>query len=239
MSTANLAASKSHIDSTASLRISVPKAVVLLSGGLDSSTVLALALEAGDHCTALSFRYGQRHSIELQRAQLIAQHFGVEQLVIDVNIGAFGGSSLTDLNQSVPTQARPLSEEASQIPSTYVPARNTVFIALALSLAEAIGASKIYLGINAVDYSGYPDCRPEYLAAYQHLADLATKAGLEGNGPQLVAPLIALHKVDIVREARRLGVPIELTWSCYQGGEEPCGVCESCRIRQQALQQAD
>lgn len=229
------------------------KAVVLFSGGLDSSTVLALACERGDECTALSFRYGQRHTIELERAALIARHFGVSHLVIDVNIGAFGGSSLTDVRQSIPTESIPTQSiptqsipanpasttNPAQIPSTYVPARNTVFIALGLSLAESIGAEHLYLGINAVDYSGYPDCRPEYLEAYQRLANLATKAGLAGEGPKLLAPLIALSKVDIVREAKRLGVPIAQTYSCYQGTEQPCGVCESCLIRQKALDEAE
>ena len=212
----------------------IERAVVLLSGGLDSSTVLGLALEEGQHCTALSFRYGQRHTVELERAARIAGHFGVEQRIIDINIGSFGGSSLTDEAEAVPTAGIP----DGVIPSTYVPGRNTVFIAVGLSLAEAIDARKLYLGINAVDYSGYPDCRPEYLEAYQRLADLASRAGLEGCGARLTAPLIRMSKVDIVREALRLGVPIAQTWSCYQGGEQPCGVCDSCRIRDQALIEA-
>ncbi|MFC4455877.1 7-cyano-7-deazaguanine synthase QueC [Deinococcus sonorensis] len=210
------------------------RAVVLLSGGLDSSTVLALAQEAGDHCTALSFRYGQRHTIELERASRIARHFGADHRVIDINIGSFGGSALTDEAMDVPTDGT----ADGVIPSTYVPGRNTVFIAVGLSLAEAIGAERLYLGINAVDYSGYPDCRPEYLEAYQRLADLSSKAGLEGRGAKLTAPLILLSKPDIVREALRLGVPVQETWSCYQGGDEPCGVCDSCRIRDAALIEA-
>ncbi len=210
------------------------RAVVLLSGGLDSSTVLALAQEDGYTCTALSFRYGQRHTVELERAAQVARHFGADHRVIDINIGSFGGSALTDEHVAVPTEA------AAQgvIPPTYVPGRNTVFIAVGLSLAEATHAERLYLGINAVDYSGYPDCRPEYLDAYQRLADLATKAGLEGRGAALTAPLIELSKADIVREALRLGVPVAETWSCYQGGEEPCGMCDSCRIRDAALIEA-
>ncbi|THF86080.1 7-cyano-7-deazaguanine synthase QueC [Deinococcus sp. KSM4-11] len=207
------------------------RAVVLLSGGLDSSTVLAMAIKDGYTCTALSFRYGQRHTVELERASKIAAHFGADHRVIDINIGSFGGSALTDETITVPTDGT----ADGVIPPTYVPGRNTVFIAVGLSLAEAIDAERIYLGINAVDYSGYPDCRPEYLNAFQRLADLATKAGLEGHGAILTAPLVEMSKTDIVNAALQLGVPIELTWSCYQGGAEPCGVCDSCRIRDKAL----
>ena len=207
------------------------RAVILLSGGLDSSTVLGMATRDGFLCTALSFRYGQRHTVELERAATIARHFAADHRVVDINIGAFGGSALTDDTIAVPTEGT----TQGVIPSTYVPGRNTVFIAVGLSLAEAINADTIHLGINAVDYSGYPDCRPEYLEAFQRLADLATKAGLEGHGARLVAPLIEMTKEDIVREALNVGVPIEVTWSCYQGGSAPCGVCDSCRIRDAAL----
>lgn len=210
------------------------RAVVLLSGGLDSSTVLGMATRDGYACTALSFRYGQRHTVELERAAKVAAHFGADHRVIDINIGSFGGSALTDENIVVPTDGT----ADGVIPPTYVPGRNTVFIAVGLSLAEAIDAERVFLGINAVDYSGYPDCRPEYLSAYQTLADLATKAGLEGRGAVLTAPLAELTKADIVREALAVGVPIDVTWSCYQGGEEPCGVCDSCRIRDKALIEA-
>lgn len=210
------------------------RAVVLLSGGLDSSTVLGMATRDGYACTALSFRYGQRHTVELERAAKVAAHFGAAHRVIDINIGSFGGSALTDENIVVPTDGT----AEGVIPPTYVPGRNTVFLAVGLSLAEAINAERVFLGINAVDYSGYPDCRPEYLAAYQTLADLATKAGLEGRGAVLTAPLADMTKADIVREALAVGVPIDVTWSCYQGGEEPCGVCDSCRIRDKALIEA-
>ncbi|OOV12008.1 7-cyano-7-deazaguanine synthase QueC [Deinococcus sp. LM3] len=210
------------------------RAVVLLSGGLDSSTVLGMATRDGYACTALSFRYGQRHTVELERAATVAAHFGAVHRVIDINIGSFGGSALTDESMAVPTDGT----EDGVIPPTYVPGRNTVFIAVGLSLAEAIDAERVFLGINAVDYSGYPDCRPEYLSAYQTLADLATKAGLEGRGAVLTAPLAEMTKADIVREALAVGVPIDVTWSCYQGGEEPCGVCDSCRIRDKALIEA-
>jgi len=210
------------------------RAVILLSGGLDSSTVLGMATRDRYTCTALSFRYGQRHTVELERATSIARHFGAQHRIIDINIGSFGTSALTDENIDVPIEG----SAADVIPSTYVPGRNTVFIAVGLSLAEAIDAGTIHLGINAVDYSGYPDCRPEYLTAFQTLADLATKAGLEGHGAKLVAPLMRMTKTDIVREALSVGVPIAETWSCYQGGNEPCGVCDSCRIRDEALVQA-
>jgi 7-cyano-7-deazaguanine synthase len=211
------------------------KAVVLLSGGLDSATSAAQAIADGYEMIALSLFYGQRHDRELEAAKTIAQYLGIqEHFMLDVNLSQWGGSSLTDRAIAVPTAGI----EADVIPSTYVPGRNTVFLSIALSLAEAKGAEAIYLGINAVDYSGYPDCRPEYLEAVQKLAALSSKAGLEGHAPQLVAPLVLDTKVDIVRRALALGVPIELTWSCYQGGELPCGVCDSCRIRDKALIEA-
>lgn len=208
------------------------KAITLLSGGLDSATAAAQALVDGYDVVALSFRYGQRHEREIQSAQMVAQYLGIaEHFIMDVNLAQWGGSALTDQAIAIPTTG----VQAGVIPATYVPGRNTVFIAIALSLAEAQGAAAIYLGINAVDYSGYPDCRPEYLEVAQHLATLSSKAGLEGNAPKLVAPLVMDSKVDIVRKAFRLGVPLHLTWSCYQGGNQPCGQCDSCRIRDQAL----
>ncbi|MGP1381956.1 MAG: 7-cyano-7-deazaguanine synthase QueC [Thainema sp.] len=212
-----------------------PKAVILLSGGLDSATAAAQAIADGYEPIALSLRYGQRHDRELQAAQQIAQHLGIaEHQIIDVNLAQWGGSSLTDRNQALPQEG----VKPNEIPSTYVPGRNTVFIAIALSLAEAREADAIYLGINAVDYSGYPDCRPDYLSAFQRLAELSSKAGLEGHAPQLIAPLVRDSKVDIVKRAVQLGVPVPATWSCYQGGEEPCGRCDSCRIRDRALIEA-
>ncbi|AEB11406.1 7-cyano-7-deazaguanine synthase QueC [Marinithermus hydrothermalis] len=212
-----------------------PKAVALLSGGLDSATAAAQALADGYEVIALSFAYGQRHTRELTAAKEVAKALGIqEHYVLEVNLAQWGGSALTDPTIQVPTGG--VNPEV--IPPTYVPGRNTVFLAIALSLAEARGAEAIYLGINAVDYSGYPDCRPEYLEAFQRLANLATKAGLEGQAPRLVAPLVMDTKADIVRRALALGVPIERTWSCYQGGEEPCGLCDSCRIRDRALIEA-
>lgn len=209
-----------------------PTAIVLLSGGLDSATAAAQAIADGYAPIALSFRYGQRHERELEAARKLAIHLGIaEHHVMDVNLAQWGGSSLTDMNESLPQDGI----QDGAIPSTYVPGRNTVFISVALSLAEAKGAEAIYLGINAVDYSGYPDCRPEYLEAFQQLAQLSSKAGLEGKAPQLVAPLVMDSKVDIVHRALSLGVPIAETWSCYEGGKEPCGRCDSCRIRDKAL----
>ena len=212
-----------------------PSAVALLSGGLDSATAAALAIEAGYRLIALSLDYGQRHRRELQAAAAVAQALGIaEHHTLSVNLAAWGGSALTDAAQTVPT----CGLEPSVIPSTYVPGRNTVFIALGLSLAEARGAQRLVLGVNAVDYSGYPDCRPDYLAAFQELASLSSKAGREGRAPELWAPLVELSKSDIVMEALRLGVPIESTWSCYSGGDAPCGRCDSCRIRDAALHAA-
>ena len=210
-------------------------AIALLSGGLDSATATAQAIADGYTPIALSFRYGQRHERELDAARRIAAHFDLKQhLIVDINLAQWGGSSLTDVDQVLPQDG----VQPDVIPSTYVPGRNTVFIAIALSLAEAKSATAIYLGINAVDYSGYPDCRPEYLEAYQHLAQLSSKVGVEQQAPRLVAPLISDSKVDIVHRAIRLGVPIAETWSCYSGGDSPCGICDSCRIRDNALIEA-
>ncbi len=210
-------------------------AIALLSGGLDSATAAALAVEAGDQVIGLSFDYGQRHRRELEAAAALASRLGlVEHHVIQVNLASWGGSSLTDAAQAIPVGG----VEEGVIPSTYVPGRNTVFISLGLSLAEARDAHRIVLGVNAVDYSGYPDCRPDYLEAFQTLADLSSKVGREGRGPQLWAPLVTWSKQRIVEEALRLNVPIAETWSCYSGGERPCGVCDSCRIRDDALRAA-
>lgn len=213
-----------------------PIAIVLLSGGLDSATAAAQAIVDGYTVIALSFNYGQRHVRELFAAKQIAAHLGIqEHFTMEVNLAQWGGSALTDAAVTMPLEGG----QPNVIPTTYVPGRNTVFIAIALSLAEAKDATTIYLGINAVDYSGYPDCRPDYLEAYQHLATLSSKAGLEGNAPRLIAPLVLDSKVDIVRRAVQLGVPIAQTWSCYQGEATPCGLCDSCRIRDRALMEAD
>lgn len=211
------------------------KAVVLLSGGLDSATSAAQAIVDGYDVIALSLNYGQRHDRELHAANQVAAHLKIQDhFVMQVNLAQWGGSALTDPAIAVPTEGT----QSDAIPITYVPGRNTVFIAIALSLAEAKSAEAVYLGINAIDYSGYPDCRPEYLAAFQHLATLSSKAGLAGRAPKLVAPLVNDSKVDIVHRALHLNVPIALTWSCYQEGDQPCGVCDSCRIRDRALIEA-
>lgn len=208
-------------------------AVVLLSGGLDSTTALAVAQAEGFTPYALSFRYGQRHSVELESAKRIAEVMGVaEHVIADIDLRRFGGSALT-ADIEVP-KARSLSSMGAGIPITYVPARNTVFLSFALAWAEVLGASDIYVGVNALDYSGYPDCRPEYIAAYERMANLATAAGVEGRQHlQIHAPLIALTKADIIRRGLALGVDYGLTSSCYDPGADgrPCGQCDSCQLR--------
>ncbi len=209
----------------------MPKAVILLSGGLDSTTVLHQARVDGFDCYALSFDYQQRHQKELAAAQKIAQMAQVsEHRVVAFDLRSWGGSALTDSSIDLPID-RELGQMAQEIPVTYVPARNTIFLSFALAYAEAIQASRVYLGVNALDYSGYPDCRPAYIAAMQQVFDLGTKQGLGGNGIQIVAPLINLHKTEIIQLGNRLGVSWADTWSCYDGGELACGVCDSCQLR--------
>ncbi len=206
----------------------VTKAVVLLSGGLDSTTVAAMAKAAGREVYALSFDYGQRHGRELDAARAVANELGVARHeVLTLPLGALGGSALT-ADIAVPDAGADIGED---IPITYVPARNTVFIAFALAYAEVVDAQEIHLGVNAMDYSGYPDCRPEYIEAYQRVAELATKQGTEGRGPRLVTPLIEMSKADIVRAGVAAGAPLALTTSCYRGGDAACGTCESCVLR--------
>ncbi|MGB5831691.1 MAG: 7-cyano-7-deazaguanine synthase QueC [Thiohalocapsa sp.] len=203
-------------------------ALVLLSGGLDSATALGIAREQGFVCHALSVDYGQRHRAELDAARRIANSMGaVGHTIIPIGLGAVGGSALTDPNIDVP--GRP----TNGIPITYVPARNTVLLALALGQAEVIEATDIFVGVNAVDYSGYPDCRPEFIARFQQLADVATKAGVEGHGPSIRAPLIDMTKADIILRGTALGVDHSLTVSCYQADQDglACGACDSCRLR--------
>ena len=211
------------------------KAVVLLSGGLDSATALAIAREQGFDCYALSMDYGQRHRTELDAAQRVATAAGVtEHRIIPIALDAFGGSALTDPAIDVPEQG------GEGIPVTYVPARNTIFLALALGWAEVLQARDIFLGVNAVDYSGYPDCRPAFVSAFEQLANLATKAGVEGERFHIRAPLIDLTKAQIIREGVRLGVDYGLTVSCYQADAEgrACGACDSCRLRAQGFRDA-
>jgi 7-cyano-7-deazaguanine synthase len=204
------------------------RAIVLLSGGLDSATTLALAREQGFECYALSLEYGQRHAAELAAARRVAASLGVvEHKVIAIGLDAIGGSALTDPEIAVPD--RP----GEGIPVTYVPARNTVFLALALGWAEVLGARDLFIGVNAVDYSGYPDCRPEYIEAFERLARLATRAGVEGARFSIHAPLIHLSKAEIIAQGTRLGVDYARTVSCYAADAEgrACGVCDSCRLR--------
>jgi len=212
------------------------KAVILLSGGLDSSTVLYQARADGYDCYALSFDYQQRHRRELEAARDIAGFVGVrEHQVVSFDLRLWGGSALTDNQIDLPSD-RSLTEMGQTIPITYVPARNTIFLSFALGYAEAIAAAKVYIGVNAVDYSGYPDCRPDYIQAMQEVFRLGTKQGLEGKAIEIVAPLINLKKTEIIELGNSLGVPWEKTWSCYAGGEKACGVCDSCRLRLAAFQ---
>jgi 7-cyano-7-deazaguanine synthase len=204
------------------------RAIVLLSGGLDSTTVLALAREQDYACYALTIDYGQRHDAEVDAARVLARrHEAVEHRVVRVDYGQFGGSALTDPALAIPT------DPGQGIPITYVPARNTVMLSIALGWAEVLAADSIFIGVNAVDYSGYPDCRPEFIAAFQDLARVATKAGVEGRQIDIRAPLISMGKAEIVTLGTRLGVDYGLTVSCYQAGPDgcACGVCDACRFR--------
>lgn len=212
-----------------------PRAVILVSGGLDSTTVLAMARARGYACYTLSFDYGQRHRAELAAAERVSRALGdVEHKVVSLNLDSIGGSALTDPDIAVP-------EEASEgIPVTYVPARNTVFLSIALGWAEVLGADAIFIGVNAVDYSGYPDCRPEFVAAFETLANLATRAGVEGGKLRVEAPLMHMSKGEIIREGLQLGVDYSLTVSCYQATEAglACGKCDACRLRREGFQAA-
>lgn len=210
-------------------------AVILLSGGLDSATVLAMARQQGFSCYALSVDYGQRHHAELDAARRVSAALGaVEHRVVSIDLTGFGGSALTDKRIAVPEMA------SSGIPSTYVPARNTIMLSLALAWAEVLQAQDIFFGVNAVDYSGYPDCRPEYVEAFERMANLATKAAVEGNPLKLHAPLLHMSKAEIIRQGTQLGVDFGLTVSCYQADDEgrACGVCDSCRLRRAGFEEA-
>ena len=212
------------------------KAVVLVSGGLDSSTVLAMALDQGFECYTLAFDYGQRHRAELLAAHDLSEQMGAKlHKVVRLDLSTIGGSALTDMSIEVPDH-----EHSQGIPITYVPARNTVFLSIALGWAEVLGAQDIFIGVNAVDYSGYPDCRPDYIAAYETMANLATKAAVEGAPLRIQTPLIDMSKADIIREGSRLGVDYSLTVSCYQANQagEACGVCDSCYLRREGFEAA-
>lgn len=211
-----------------------PSAVVLLSGGLDSATCLAIAKDAGFAAHAISFRYGQRHQYELDRAAKLASHLSAaSHRIVDIDLAQFGGSALTDNEIDVP-KGDSVEEIGDAIPVTYVPARNTVFLSLALALAETLGANDIYIGVNALDYSGYPDCRPDFIDSFQTMANLATKAGVEGETQLTIhTPLIDLTKAQIIAKGVALGVDYGMTISCYDPGpdEEPCGHCDACLLR--------
>ena len=210
------------------------KAVILLSGGMDSTTLLALAQSQGYECYALSFRYGQRHNAELQAAMLIAQQAGIRHEVIDLDLSRFGGSALTDHSIEVP------SSQSAGIPVTYVPARNTIFLSIALGWAEVLHASHIFIGVTAVDYSGYPDCRPEFIQAFEKTANLATKAGIEGEPFTLHTPLIELSKAQIIQLGETLGVDYSKTVTCYNADEQgnACRICDACRLRIKGFEEA-
>ncbi len=216
------------------------KAVVLTSGGLDSTTAMAMARSEGYEIFCLSFRYGQRHALELEAAQRVAKTFGAKKhLVIDIDLSTIGGSALTD-NIDVP-KGRGQAEMHRKIPVTYVPARNTIFLSYALAWAEVLGASDIFIGVNAVDYSGYPDCRPEYIEAFERMANLATRAGVEGSaGLKIRTPLIRMSKAEIIKKGLELGVDYSMTHSCYDPSSEgqACGQCDSCLLRKKGFDEA-
>lgn len=214
-------------------------AVVLLSGGLDSATCLALAVSQGYQCHTISFDYGQRHAAELQAAQALSQTLGgLTHRVVNIDLAQIGGSALTDARIPVPIAST--SQQTNHIPLTYVPARNTIFLAYSLALAEVLGARHIFIGVNAVDYSGYPDCRPEFIAAFETMANLATKAAVEGQALHIHAPLQHLSKAEIIQLGTRLGVDYAKTVSCYQADEQgnACGVCDACQLRRHGFVQA-
>lgn len=223
------------IDMSTNTGATAKRAVILVSGGLDSTTVLAMARAAGYDCYTLSFDYGQRHRAELLAAERVSAVLGeVEHKVVKLNLDSIGGSALTDSNIAVP------EEETAGIPVTYVPARNTVFLSIALGWAEVLGAHDIFIGVNAVDYSGYPDCRPEYIAAYETMANLATRAGVEGQPITIHTPLMDMGKGAIIEAGAALGVDYSLTVSCYQATDAglACGKCDSCRLRSQGFADA-
>jgi 7-cyano-7-deazaguanine synthase len=219
--------------------MATPKAVILLSGGMDSATAAAVALDRGFEVYGLSFRYGQRHATELEAARRVAERLGVRRhVVLDIDLRAFGGSALTG-DLEVPKNT-PLERIGAAIPATYVPARNTIFLSFALAWAEVLGSADIFLGANALDYSGYPDCRPEYIEAYERMANLATRAGVEGSRFRIHTPLISLSKAEIVSLGTRLGVDYSLTWSCYDPTPDgtACGRCDACILRQKGFREA-
>ncbi|HTY46360.1 MAG TPA: 7-cyano-7-deazaguanine synthase QueC [Methanomassiliicoccales archaeon] len=213
------------------------KAVVLLSGGLDSTVTLAYALSVEEEVVALSFRYGQRHSRELEAARNVVKHYRLkEHYVVNVDLSAYR-SALTSPSVPVPKRAS-AKEIGSDIPVTYVPARNIIFLSIAAGLCESVDADTIYIGANALDYSGYPDCRPEFFQAFERVLEVGTKRGVEGRPVKVVAPILSRTKMEIVLLGKELKAPLNLTWSCYQGGEKACGVCDSCLLRLKGFREA-
>lgn len=215
------------------------KCVLLLSGGLDSATTLAIALDQDFEVHALTLKYGQRHENELQAAEKLAEHYEIEEhRIFEMDLASLASSALTDDSQPLPVD-RPADEISSVIPETYVPARNLVFLGLALAWAETLAAKAVFIGANSLDYSGYPDCRPEFYTAFQQVADLGTKRGLEGQAVEIRYPLINMTKAQIIKTGHELGVPFELTWSCYNGEDgKACGKCDSCVLRQKGFKEA-
>ena len=215
--------------------MTTPAAVVLLSGGLDSTVCLAVARRQAGQALSVTVDYGQRHRIELEQAAQVARYLGAEHLVVGVDLSPWGGSSLTDASLEVPDAH---ARSGDDIPTTYVPARNLIFLSLAAGIAEARGADAVYLGVNALDYSGYPDCRPEFVEAFRVAASLALKRGVEGRPLDFHTPLIDLSKSAIVRLGVELGAPLALTWSCYRGGPQPCRTCDACVLRARGFAEA-
>ena len=216
-------------------------AVVLLSGGLDSATVLALAKSQGYLCYALSFNYGQRHAVEIDAARQIADHLGVEKhLIFPLSLDSIGGSALTDSKIEVPTTSQSATDTEDVIPITYVPARNLIFLAIALAWAETLDIHTIFVGVNAIDYSGYPDCRPDFIKSFEDIAKLATRSGVRQNEFRINAPLISMRKSEIIKCGSQLGLDYSLTISCYQANDEgkACGICDACRFRRQGFEEA-
>jgi 7-cyano-7-deazaguanine synthase len=211
------------------------RTVVILSGGLDSTVCLADACASAERVIALSVDYGQRHAVELDRARAIAAHYGVEHVVQRLDLSAWGGSALTDASIDVPVA----DLDNTTIPTTYVPGRNLIFLSLAVALAEARGYDAVSIGVNALDYSGYPDCRPEFIDSFRRAAGLALRTGVEGSPVDVITPLIDMSKAQIVRRGVELGAPLELTWSCYRGFDKPCGDCDSCVLRAKGFAEAD
>lgn len=214
------------------------RAVSLLSGGLDSTVTMAMAISMGYDVLPLSFRYGQRHSRELEAARAVCRHYGIgRQVVVDIDLSSFETSALTSRKVQVP-RGRSLEGMGADIPVTYVPARNIIFLSVAAGLCETVGADSIFIGANALDYSGYPDCRLEFFQAFERVLEVGTKAGVEGRPITVQAPILGMSKSDIVRLGKELKAPLHLTWSCYQGGERACGRCDSCLLRLKGFKEA-